>query len=114
MAGGLWIAKALQEKYAATREAFAAGRLRSSQVRVIVQAADRAPAGVTADQLREAEESLVAMATGDGSRSGRPMNAKRLRQAARRMFETTARRSPTATSPTCRSARKRKLRPTPG
>ncbi len=30
----------------------------------------------------------MAKATGAGSRSGRPMNAKRLRQAARRMFET--------------------------
>ena len=88
LAGGLWIAKALKEKYAATREAFAAGRLRTSQVRVIVHAADHAPAGTTPDQLREAEESLVAMATGDGTRSGRPLDAKRLRQAARRMFET--------------------------
>jgi hypothetical protein len=87
MAGGLWIARALQEKYAATREAFAAGRLRTSQVRVIVRAAERAPHGVTPEQLRAAEESLVAMATGDGTRSGRPMDARRLRQAARRMFE---------------------------
>ena len=86
LAGGLWIARALQEKYAATREAFAAGKLRSSQVRVIVHAADRAPAGVTPEQLRSAEESLVAMATGEGTRSGRPMDARRLRQAARRMF----------------------------
>jgi hypothetical protein len=87
LAGGLWIARQLQEKYAATREAFAAGRLRTSQVRVIVRAADQAPAGVSPEQLRSAEESLVALATGDGSRSGRPLNAKRLRQAARRMFE---------------------------
>ena len=87
MAGGLWIAKALNDTYAATREAFAAGRIRSSQVRVIVTAAERAPAGVSPDQLRAAEESLVAMATGDGTRTGRPMDAKRLRQAARRMFE---------------------------
>jgi hypothetical protein len=87
LAGGLWIARELQEKYAATREAFAAGLLRTSQVRVIVRAADRAPCDVSPEQLRSAEESLVAMATGAGTRTGRPMDAKRLRQAARRMFE---------------------------
>ena len=86
--GGLWLARRLQETYPATREAFAAGRLRVEQVRVIVRAAERAPAGVSGEQLAAAEAELVAKATGAGSRSGRPMNAKRLRQAARRMFET--------------------------
>ena len=55
---------------------------------MIVRAAERAPAGVSGEQLAAAEAELVAKATGVGSRSGRPMNAKRLRQAARRMFET--------------------------
>ena len=87
-AGGIWLARRLQETYPATREAFAAGLLRIEQVRVIVRAAERAPAGVTSEQLAAAEAGLVAKATGVGSRSGRPMNAKRLRQAARRMFET--------------------------
>ena len=87
-AGGIWLARRLQETYPATREAFAAGLLRIEQVRVIVNAAERAPAGVTAEQLHAAEAGLVAKATGVGSRSGRAMNAKRLRQAARRMFET--------------------------
>ena len=87
-AGGFWLARRLQETYPATREAFAAGLLRIEQVRVIVKAAERAPAGVTGEQLAAAEAELVAKATGVGSRSGRPMNAKRLRQAARRMFET--------------------------
>ena len=87
-AGGIWLARRLQETYPATREAFAAGLLRIEQVRVIVKAAERAPAGVTGEQLAAAEAELVAKATGAGSRSGRPMNAKRLRQAARRMFET--------------------------
>ena len=64
------------------------GLLRVEQVRVIVKAAERAPAGVTGEQLHAAEAELVAKATGVGSRTGRPMNAKRLRQAARRMFET--------------------------
>ena len=86
--GGLWLARKLDETYPATREAFAAGRLRIEQVRVIVKAAERAPAGITREQLEAAEAGLVAKATGAGSRSGRPMNAKRLRQAARRMFET--------------------------
>ena len=54
---------------------------------MIVRAAERAPAGVTGEQLRAAEAELVAKATGAGSRSGRRLNAKRLRQAARRMFE---------------------------
>ncbi len=85
--GGLWLARRLQESYPATREAFAAGLLRVEQVRVIVRAAERAPAGVTGEQLAAAEAELVAKATGVGSRTGRPMNAKRLRQAARRMFE---------------------------
>ncbi len=88
MAGGLWLARALQERFHATRDAFSAGRLRLDQVRVIVNAAQRAPAGATLDQIREAEELLVSRATGDGNRSGRPIDARRLRQVARRMFET--------------------------
>jgi len=85
-AGGLRIARLLQEKYAATREAFVAGRLRVEQVRVIVNAAEQAPVEATADQVRQAEEWLVARATGQGTRTGRPTDAKRLRQTARRMF----------------------------
>ncbi|MGD9959926.1 DUF222 domain-containing protein [Nocardioides sp.] len=87
-AGGLFLARRLQETYDSTRAAFAAGRLRMDQVRVIVQAADRAPDGASAAQIREAEELLVAKATGDANRSGRPMDARHLRQVARRMFET--------------------------
>ena len=87
LAGGLRIARLLQEKYDATREAFAAGRLRLPQVKVIVNAAEQAPAEATPAQVRAAEELLVAKATGDATRSGRPMDARRLRQAARRMFD---------------------------
>jgi len=89
--GGLWLARRLQETYPATREAFAAGLLRVEQVRVIVKAAERAPDGVTSEQLQAAEAELVAKATGVGSRTGRAMNAKRLRVVARRMFETISR-----------------------
>lgn len=87
LAGGLRIARLLQDKYAATREAFAAGQLRLAQVRVIVDAAEQAPAGITAAELTAAEEQLVAKATGAATRSGRPVSAPRLRQLARRMFE---------------------------
>jgi hypothetical protein len=86
--GGIWLARLLQDKYHATLEALGEGKLRLKQVWVIVRAAEKAPKGATAEQIREAEELLVAKATGVGNRSRRPMNAKRLRQAARRMFET--------------------------
>ncbi len=77
--GGLWLARRLQETYPATREAFAAGRLRVEQVRVIVRAAERAPAGVTREQLATAEAAMVASHRGLGpGRVGR--YAKRPRQ----------------------------------
>ena len=87
-AGGLRIARLLHEKYAVTRTAFAGGRLRLEQVRVILNAAEQAPVEATPAQVAAAEEWLVARATGAGTRTGRPMDAKRLRQAARRMFST--------------------------
>lgn len=85
-ASGLRIARLLQDKYAVTREAFARGLVRVEQVRVIVDAAEQAPVEATAGQA--AEEWLVARATGAGTRTGRGLDAKRLRQAARRMFAT--------------------------
>ena len=88
VAGGLWVARMLQSRCHHTREALAAGKLRLSQAKVIVRAVNRAPAGVSDEQVGDAEESLVAMATGEGTRTGRPMTATRLRQAARRMFAT--------------------------
>ena len=86
-AGGLHLAELLKTKYHHTREAYAAGQLRADQVRVIVRAAEQAPLETTVEQLAAAEEVLVNKATGVGTRSGRPMNAKRLRQAARRMLD---------------------------
>jgi hypothetical protein len=85
-AAGLRIAGLLHEKYAVTREAFAAGDLRPDQVRVIVHAAEQAPAEATPAQFAAAEEWLVDQATGVGTRNGRPHHARRLRQTARRMF----------------------------
>jgi hypothetical protein len=78
-AGGLWLARLLQERYAATREAFAAGGINEAQVRVIVRAAEKMPDRVTDEQRAAAEEALVANAV-DG------MDARRLRHAARRML----------------------------
>ena len=88
MGGGLWVARMLQERCHHTRQALASGRLRLSQAKVIVRAVDRAPAGITAEQVADAEQSLIAMATGEGTLSGRAMTATRLRQAARRMWAT--------------------------
>ena len=85
-AAGLRIAGLLREKYAATLEAFAAGDLRADQVRVILNAAEQAPAEATPEQVAAAEVWLVDKATGAGNRGGRAQDAKRLRQTARRMF----------------------------
>ena len=85
-AGGLWLAGLLESRYPATREAFAAGMLRVEQVRVIIHAAEQAPAEATPAQVAAAEQWLVDQATGAGTGSGRGLDAKRLRQAARRMF----------------------------
>lgn len=84
MAGGIWLAKMLRERYDATREAFANGGINEDQVRVIVRAAERMPARATADQRLAAEEALVAKAVAG-------MNARSLRQAARRMLEVVSR-----------------------
>ena len=84
-AGGLWLARLLESRYPATRAAFAAGRLRVEQVRVIVRAAEQIPATATPEQVAMAEEWLVAQGTGEGTRTGRGLDARRLRRAARRM-----------------------------
>jgi hypothetical protein len=84
MAGGLWLARLLQDKYAATRIAFAAGAINEDQVRVVVRAAERIPPMVSPEQRRVAEEALVAKAVGG-------LNARRLRAVARRMLEVISR-----------------------
>ena len=84
-AGGLRLARLLTEKYAATRDAFAAGRLRIEQVRVIVNAAEQIPTTATPTEAQMAEEWLVAQGTGEGTRDHRPRDARRLRRAAHRM-----------------------------
>ncbi len=91
MSGGLWLARMLAEKYHHTRAALAAGAIQQNQAWVIVRAGERCPSWVTSQQLGDAEEALVALATGQGTRSGRPLHAGRLRQAARRMLDTVSR-----------------------
>ena len=80
MAGLLRLARVLEERYDATREAFAAGAINQAQVIVIVRAADQLPEGVTPEHRRAAEAELVAKAV-------RGMDARRLRQAGRRMLD---------------------------
>lgn len=80
MSGGIWLANLLRSKYDATREAFAAGGINQAQVRVIVRAAEDLPAACTREQRVAAEAGLVEKAVNG-------MNARRLRQAARRMLE---------------------------
>ncbi len=85
-AGGLWLARLLEDRYGATRRAFAAGAINEAQARVIVRAAERLPDGVDDQTRTEAEEGLVAKALAG-------MDARRLRHAARRMVDSLATRS---------------------
>jgi hypothetical protein len=83
MAGGVWLARMLTEKYDATREALADGGINEAQARVIVKAGERLPTGehgVSEAHRRAAEAGLVAKAVNG-------MDARRLRQAARRMLD---------------------------
>ena len=84
--GGLWVARLLKTTYDRTRTALEDGSIRLSQAKVIVRAAERAPSSLTREQVAEAEASLVAAASGAGTRDGRPMAAGALRAEARRTF----------------------------
>ena len=84
MAGGIWLARLLEERYDATRAAFADGAINEAQTRVIVQAGEGLPARVTDEQRRAAEAGLVTKAVNG-------MDARRLRQAARRMLDEVSR-----------------------
>ncbi len=83
MAGGIWLARLLHERYDATREAFAAGGINQAQARVIVRAAERLPKTVTDQERTAAEAGLVAKAV-------HGMDPKGLRRAARRMLDQAA------------------------
>jgi hypothetical protein len=69
----------LEEKYAATRAALAAGRIGEEHAAVIVRAAEKVPAEVAPAELAACEERLVGKAEA--------MTPQRLRRAARRMLE---------------------------
>ncbi len=55
MASGLFFVNVLNEKYHATREAFADGGIELDQVKAIVRAAEKIPAAATAEERRDAE-----------------------------------------------------------
>jgi hypothetical protein len=80
MSGGLYFMNLLNEKYHATREAFADGGIELDQVKAIVRAAEKMPAGATEEERSDGEADLVAKAV-------HGMNARGLRQAGRRMLE---------------------------
>lgn len=80
MAGGLWLARLLEERYAATRRALVEGGVSEAQARVIVRAAEQVPAGVSDEERAQAEVHLVSLAV-EG------LDPTRLRQRARRMLE---------------------------
>jgi hypothetical protein len=77
--GGVWLANLLEEKYAHTRAALAAGRICEEHAAVIVRAAEKVPAAVSPEQLAECEERLVHKAS--------RMAPDNLRRAARRLLE---------------------------
>ena len=79
-ASGLWLARRLEDTYHATREALAAGGINEAQARVIVRAAEHLPDDVTPAQRTAAEAGLVVRAVNG-------MDARRLRQAGRRMLD---------------------------
>jgi hypothetical protein len=73
------LARLLDERYDATREAFTAGAINQEQVTVIVHAAEKLPAALPAEHRRAAEAGLVAKAVAG-------LGSQRLRQAGRRML----------------------------
>ena len=77
--GGLWLGKALETSYPATRAALATGRISEEHAAIIVRAAEKVPDTVTADELAACEARLVDKAT--------RMAPATLRRAARRLLE---------------------------
>ena len=85
MAGGLWLARMLEERYAGVREVLAAGRIDLDQARVIVRAAEQIPAPI--DEAAR-EDVTVTLA----ERAARERVApSRLRRMARRMCDRVSR-----------------------
>ncbi len=84
MSGGIWLARLLEEKYPTTLGAFADGGINEQQTRVIVNAAEEIPAFISDEHREAAEAELVQLAV-EG------MNARSLRQRARRMLDVISR-----------------------
>lgn len=85
--GGLKLAERLQEAYPATLHALAAGTIRLEQARVIVAGLDVSIDDATEEQRQTAESLLIAKASGESTRSGRPLSVPQLRRAARRIYD---------------------------
>jgi hypothetical protein len=85
MRGGLWLAKMLEERYPAVRNAFADGGLGEAHARIIVRAAEQMPAVVT-----EVDRDLAVVSLVDDA-VVRRMNTKALRRRARRMLDVVSR-----------------------
>src|SRR6478735_1657536 len=60
MRGGLWLARMLEERYPAVREAFAVGGLGEEHARIIVRTAERIPQFFPDADRNEAVRALVA------------------------------------------------------
>lgn len=86
MGGEVLLEADLNSRFRYTRDALDAGAINLKQARVVVRAARQAPPEATEQQVADAEQWLVDQASGAGARSGRKVDAKRLRQTARRMF----------------------------
>ncbi len=80
MAGGLWLARMLEERYPSVRVAMARGDLAERQARVIVRAAERMPAGVQESDRQAAVDAIVERAV------DQRLDPGRLRRVARRML----------------------------
>lgn len=107
--GGLWLAQKLQDEFHVTRDALAAGRISTSQARVIVQGLVPSSGDATPTQQAQAEDLLVQKATGEGNRSGVGYGPAPLRRAARRVYaridaELSARHLERTVRKACRSA----------
>lgn len=84
VAGNLRLAQALQDRWHATRDAFATGLINQAQTRAVVRACRTLPEGLPEADRRAAEQGLVAKAVAG-------MDARGLRQAGRRMLEVVSR-----------------------
>ncbi|WP_181407737.1 HNH endonuclease signature motif containing protein [Nocardioides sambongensis] len=84
--GGLRLARLLRERYRATARALGAGEIRLEQARVIVEGLEVSADDVPETLRVQAEELMIAKATGAATRTGVPMPPTGLRRAVRRVY----------------------------